>query len=176
MLDFLFRDKLLMRGFPWPHSCSPGLLPSLSFAVAPLRWHLPQSEALFLYLLDYCLIPPLYQDGKLHICLIDCCVASASSHSARQGGGALWILIGRMNGQRLWKWPYFRSREDALQLSVLQVGICKIGLLKVWCQTDLSSAWKKCIKNKTNIQQKGPIIANKEFENMDSSFKCEVYK
>lgn len=51
-----------------------------------LQWHLPQSEALFLYLLDYCLIPSLCQDGKLHICLIDSCVASASSHSARQGG------------------------------------------------------------------------------------------
>lgn len=31
-LDFLFQDKVLMRGFPWPRCCSPGLLPSLSFA------------------------------------------------------------------------------------------------------------------------------------------------
>lgn len=150
------------RALPYFTCCSS------SVAVTIVRGSFP-------YLLAYCLIPWLFQDDKQHTCPVHHCVPSASSHSARQGGSALWTLTARMNGSHLWKWLYFRSREDAPKLSVLQGNIWKIGFSKGWCQWfQVQHEIIVCIKN--NVHLKGPIIANKELKNMNCSFKCEVYK
>lgn len=93
MLYFLCEDKLLCV-FPVERlslttlsGAAPGLpkplqmkvTTSLSFACYSSVVALTQSETLFLHLLDCCLIPSLSQDGEQHICLTDCCGASASS-------------------------------------------------------------------------------------------------